>query len=40
MIDYRLLNFIDVCEPRNLTKKAKNLCLTKPAVTQNIKYLE
>lgn len=40
MIDYRLLTFIDVCETRNLTKTAKNLCLTQPAVTQHIKYLE
>ena len=40
MIDYRLLTFIDVCTTRNLTKTAKNLCLTQPAVTQHIKYLE
>ena len=40
MIDYRLLTFIDVCETRNLTKTAKHLCLTQPAVTQHIKYLE
>ena len=40
MIDFRLLTFIDVCATRNLTKTAKNLCLTQPAVTQHIKYLE
>lgn len=40
MIDYRLLTFIDVCETRSLTKTAKHLCLTQPAVTQHIKYLE
>lgn len=40
MIDYRLLTFIDVCETRNLTKTAKHLCMTQPAVTQHIKYLE
>lgn len=40
MIDYRLLTFLDVCETRSLTKTAKHLCLTQPAVTQHIKYLE
>lgn len=40
MIDYRLFTFIDVCETRNLTKTANHLCLTQPAVTQHIKYLE
>lgn len=40
MIDYRLLTFIDVCETRSLTKTAQHLCLTQPAVTQHIKYLE
>ena len=40
MIDYRLLTFIDVCETRSLTKTAQHLCLTQPAVTQDIKYLE
>ena len=40
MIDHRILTFIDVCETRSLTKTAKNLCLTQPAVTQHIKFLE
>ncbi len=40
MIDYRVLTFIDVCETRSLTKTAKNMCLTQPAVTQHIKFLE
>ncbi len=40
MIDFRILTFLNVCETRNFTKTAKNLCITQPAVTQHIKYLE
>ncbi|MGL4336320.1 MAG: LysR family transcriptional regulator [Turicibacter sp.] len=40
MLDYRLLTFIDVCESRSFTTTAQNLCMTQPAITQHIKYLE
>jgi LysR family transcriptional regulator, transcriptional activator of the cysJI operon len=40
MIDFRLKTFIDLCETKNYTKTAKRLCITQPAVSQHIKYIE
>ena len=40
MIDFRLKTFIDLCETRSYTKTAKRLCITQPAVSQHIKYIE
>ncbi|MEG0873676.1 MAG: LysR family transcriptional regulator [Clostridia bacterium] len=40
MIDFRLKTFIDLCETKNYTKTAKRLCVTQPAVSQHIKYIE
>lgn len=40
MIDFRLKTFIDLCETRSYTKTAQRLCITQPAVSQHIKYIE
>lgn len=40
MIDFRLKTFIDLCETKSYTKTAKRLCITQPAVSQHIKYIE
>lgn len=40
MLDFRLETFIQLCESKNYTKTAKKLCITQPAVTQHIKYIE
>lgn len=40
MLDFRLETFIQLCESKNYTKTAEKLCITQPAVTQHIKYIE
>lgn len=40
MLDHRIDTFITLCETLSYTKTAKKLCITQPAVTQHIKYLE
>lgn len=40
MLDFRINTFLTVCEYMNFTKAAKVLCVTQPAVSQHIKYLE
>lgn len=40
MLDFRINTFITVCEYMNFTKAAESLCITQPAVSQHIKYLE
>lgn len=40
MLNFRIETFINLCETKNYTQTAKNLCITQPAVTQHIKYLE
>ncbi|MFT8349515.1 LysR substrate-binding domain-containing protein [Clostridium saccharoperbutylacetonicum] len=40
MLDFRINTFLTVCEYMNFTKAAEVLCITQPAVSQHIKYLE
>lgn len=40
MLDYRIETFITLCKERNYSKTAQKLCITQPAVTQHIQYLE
>ncbi|WP_207941374.1 hypothetical protein DOK78_001143 [Enterococcus sp. DIV2402] len=40
MLDFRIETFLVVCKHLNFTKAAKELCITQPAVSQHIKYLE
>ena len=40
MLDFRIDTFLTVCEYMNFTKAAQMLCITQPAVSQHIKYLE
>lgn len=40
MLDYRIETFITLCKERNYSKTAQILCITQPAVTQHIQYLE
>ncbi len=40
MLDPRWNTFLAVCETMNYTKAAQRLCLTQPAVTHHIQYLE
>lgn len=40
MLDYRMETFITLCEERSYSKAAKRLCITQPAITQHIQYLE
>lgn len=40
MLDFRIDTFLTVCEYMNFTKAAQILCITQPAVSQHIKYLE
>ncbi|MHC1748357.1 MAG: LysR family transcriptional regulator [Cellulosilyticaceae bacterium] len=40
MIDQRVLTFIALCNDKNYTKAGGKLCITQPAVTQHIQYLE
>jgi len=40
MLDIRVETFLEVCRTRSYTKAAEVLCITQPAVTQHIKFLE
>ncbi len=40
MLDFRVQTFLTVCHYMNFTKAAAELCITQPAVSQHIKYLE
>lgn len=40
MIDFRLKTFLDLCETESYTKTAKNVCITQPAVSQHVQFLE
>lgn len=40
MLDFRIYTFISVCRNMNFTKAAEDLCITQPAVSQHIHYLE
>lgn len=40
MLDPRWATFLAVCETMNYTRAARQLCLTQPAVTHHIQYLE
>lgn len=40
MLDYRMKTFLTLCVTKNYTNAAKELCITQPAVSQHIKYLE
>jgi DNA-binding transcriptional LysR family regulator len=40
MLDFRINTFLMVCKYMNYTKAAEALCITQPAVSQHIKYLE
>lgn len=40
MLDFRLYTFLTLSETLNYTKAANILCITQPAVSQHIKYLE
>ena len=40
MLDFRMDTFLNLCGTMNYTKTAKKLCITQPAVTQHIHYLE
>ena len=40
MLDYRLQTFLTLCETMHYTRAAERLCITQPAVTQHIHFLE
>lgn len=40
MLDFRTRTFLTVCKYMNYTKAAEKLCITQPAVSQHIKFLE
>lgn len=40
MLDSRWNTFLVLCETMNYTRAAERLCLTQPAVTHHIHYLE
>ena len=40
MLDMRIETFLTLCEERSFTKTAKRLCITQPAVSQHIRFLE
>ena len=40
MLDPRLQTFLVLCDTMSYTRAAKQLCLTQPAVTQHVHYLE
>ena len=40
MLDPRWNTFLVLCETMNYTRAAERLCLTQPAVTHHIHYLE
>ena len=40
MLDFRLLSFLTLCEERSYTRAAGKLCISQPAVSQHIHFLE
>ena len=40
MLDFRLVTFLTLCEEKSFTRTAKRLCISQPAVSQHIHYLE
>ena len=40
MLDFRIDTFLTVCEYMNYTRAAEALCITQPAVSQHIRWLE
>ncbi len=40
MLDFRLETFLTLCSEMNYTRTAQKLCITQPAVSQHIRYLE
>ncbi|MGN8690483.1 LysR substrate-binding domain-containing protein [Atopobiaceae bacterium HCP3S3_F7] len=40
MLDFRVRTFLTACDTLNFTKAARELCITQPAVSQHIRYLE
>lgn len=40
MLDFRLYTFLTLSETLNYTKAADILCITQPAFSQHIKYME
>ncbi len=40
MLDMRIETFLTLCEEKSFTKTAKRLCITQPAVSQHIRFLE
>ena len=40
MIDYRYQTFLVLADSLNYAKVEEELCLSKPAITQHIQYLE
>ncbi len=40
MLDFRIETFLTLCEEKSYTKTARKLCITQPAVSQHIRYLE
>ena len=40
MLDFRIETFLTLCEEKSYTKAAEKLCITQPAVSQHIRYLE
>ena len=40
MLNFRLHSFLEVYRTRSFSRAAEKLCLTQPAVSQHIKYLE
>ena len=40
MLDNRLTTFLVLCDTMNYTRAAERLCITQPAVTHHIHFLE
>ena len=40
LLDFRMETFLNLCVTMNYTKTARELCMTQPAVTQHIHFLE
>ena len=40
MLDFKMETFLTLCETMSYTRAAERLCITQPAVTQQIRHLE
>ena len=40
MLDFKIETFLTLCETMSYTRAAERLCITQPAVTQQIRHLE